>query len=177
MNEPRNVITKEKKIEGISLKTCIEKEMLLKTKIKLLHILLLDQDLETLKKEKLTLSSLNLEDLFLIEGMHLIAPVAEKIIPFEENNLKLSTYLIYLSYLYNINLITIYDKDPYLLWYLLSNTQISENIKRNFYTLMIDQEGKYFSSFLNELNNHEFRENVKKDRTILQRVSRETFLP
>ena len=38
MNEPRNVITKEKKIEGISLKTWIEKEMLLQTKIKLLHI-------------------------------------------------------------------------------------------------------------------------------------------
>lgn len=175
MNELRNVITKTKDVEGMNLKTCIEKERLIKTKIKLLHILLLDQDLETLEQKKLTVSNLDLEDLYVTEELHFIAPIEEKIIPYEQNNIKLSTYLIYLSYLYNIDLIKVYDKDPYLLWHLLSNIQISENIKRNFYTLMIDQKGDYFSSFLSELNNHEFRENVRKDKKILQRVSRKLF--
>ena len=89
MNELRNVITKTKDVEGMNLKTCIEKERLIKTKIKLLHILLLDQDLETLEQKKLTVSNLDLEDLYVTEELHFIAPIEEKIIPYEQNNIKL----------------------------------------------------------------------------------------
>ena len=67
-----HVITNKKEIEGITLKKFIEEKRLLKTKVKLLHILLLDEDIKDLSRECLTLTNLNLEDLLLTEEMHLI---------------------------------------------------------------------------------------------------------
>ena len=123
------VITDKKGLEGINLKRFIAEKRLLKTKVKLLHILLLDEDIKDLNRERLTLSELNLEDLFLTKEMHLIVPVKDKIISGEIDKIKIRSYFIYLSYLYNIDFLSIYEQDKELLWDLISRLQISDNIK------------------------------------------------
>ena len=169
MKQKRNVITGKERIEGITLKQFIEEKRLLKTKIKLLHILLLEQDIKELEREYLTLETLQLDDLYLTEGMHLIVPVADKIIPFERNNLRLSTYLVYLSYLYEIDLLTIYEEDPEFLWKILSKLQISGSIKANLYNLMKNNEGECFEKHLEELNSSLYRDSLREDKLLLQR--------
>ena len=169
MKQKRNVITGKERIEGITLKQFIEEKRLLKTKIKLLHILLLEQDIKELEREYLTLESLQLDDLYLTEGILLIVPVADKIIPFERNNLRLSTYLVYLSYLYEIDLLTIYEEDPEFLWKILSKLQISGSIKANLYNLMKNNEGECFEKHLEELNSSLYRDSLREDKLLLQR--------
>lgn len=167
---PVQTITREKRIEeGITLKRFVEEKRLLKTQIKLLHILYLDEDIISLNREGLTLSTLDLEDIYLTEEMHVIVPVANKIIAMKENDLKLRTYLIYFSYLYNVNFLKIYENNPQLLWQLISKLQISERIKKNFYELLETNKGAYFSTYLEELNNAEYRSNLREDKLILQR--------
>ena len=107
--------------------------------------------------------------------MHLIVPAADKIIPLKEDNLKLQTYLIYLSYLYNIDLFAIYKIDSEYLWEILSHLQISENIKRNIYSLLFMNRGEYFSTYIEDLNRSEYREELKKDIQILQRSVKNSF--
>ena len=164
-----HVITDKKGLEGINLKRFIAEKRLLKTKIKLLHILLLDEDIKDLSRERLTLSELNLEDLFLTKEMHLIVPVKDKIISGEIDKLKIRSYLIYLSYLYNIDFLGVYDQDKTLLWGLISKLQISDNIKNNFYQLLATKKGEFFSNYLEELNNPEYRSKLREDQLILQR--------
>ena len=163
------VITDKKGLEEINLKRFIAEQRLLKTKIKLLHILLLDEDIKDLSRERLTLSELNLEDLFLTKEMHLIVPVKDKIISGEIDKLKIRSYLIYLSYLYNIDFLGVYDQDKTLLWGLISKLQISDNIKNNFYQLLATKKGEFFSNYLEELNNPEYRSKLREDQLILQR--------
>ena len=164
-----HVITDKKGLEGITLKRFIEEKRLLKAKVKLLHILLLDEDIKSLNHSHLTLVNFNLEDLVLTEEMHLIAPIKDKIISGETNELKLRSYLIYLSYLYNIDFLSIYEKDQALLWNLIQKLQISDNIKNNVYQLLTAKKGEFFSSYLEELNNPEYRSNLREDQIILQR--------
>lgn len=173
MNQKRNVITSKERIEGITLKQFIEEKRLLKTKIKLLHILLLEQDIKELESKNLTLESLQLDDLYLTEGMHLIVPVEDKIIPFERNNLRLTTYLVYLSYLYEMDLLTIYEKDPEFLWEMLSKLQINENIKMNLYSLIKNNKGETFEKYLEELNSSLYRDSLREDKLLLQRSVKE----
>ena len=125
--------------------------------------------LKDLNCERLTLSELNLEDLFLTKEMHLIAPVKDKIISGEIDKLKIRSYLIYLSYLYNIDFLRIYKQDKALLWELISKIQISDNIKNNFYQLLATKKGEFFSNYLEELNNPEYRSKLREDQLILQR--------
>ena len=164
-----NVITNKKEIEGVNLKRFIEEKSLLKTKIKLMHILLLDEDIISLNQKQFTLATLNLEDLIFTEEMHLIVPIKDKIIPFQENDLKLRSYLIYLSYLYHFDFLSIYENDKELLWKLISSLQISENIKTNIYKLLTINKGEYFSTYLEELNSSEYRSFLEEDKLILQR--------
>ena len=175
MYELDNLTKEELKKEGMTLKRVIEEKKLIKTKLKLLHILKLDEDIIALNKEGLTLSSLGLEDVYLLEGMHLIAPIADKIIPFKANNLTLQTYLIYLSYLYDIDLFAIYKINPAYLWSILSELRISENIKRNIYSLLFASKGKYFSTYIEDLNHSEYRDYLKEDKKMLQRSVKTSF--
>ena len=101
--------------------------------------------------------------------MHLIAPVKDKIISEEIDELKIRSYLIYLSYLYNIDFLKIYKQDKALLWELISKIQISDNIKNNFYQLLATKKGEFFSNYLEELNNPEYRSKLREDQLILQR--------
>ena len=169
MNKKQNRVPNNLVKEGITLKRFIEEKRLLKTKVKLLHILLLDQDLKTLEEQHLTIKDFNLEDIYLLEEMHLIVPVASKIMPIEENNLKLRSYLIYLSYLYSIDFLSIYEQDKTFFFSLLSKLQITDHIKRNFNTLISENKGAYFSLYLEELNNPEYRNALREDKLILQR--------
>ena len=168
MNE-KNVITSKEKLEGITLKQFIEEKRLLKTKVKLLHILLLEQDIKELENKSLTLKSLGLNDLYLTRNAHLIVPVEDLIIPYEKNNLRLSTYLVYLSYLYEIDLLTIYEEDPEFLCKILSKLQISGSIKANLYNLMKNNEGECFEKHLEELNSSLYRDSLREDKLLLQR--------
>ncbi len=163
--QEKNIITANIPNNAITLKRFIEQKRLLKTKLKLIHIQLLDEDIKQLEQENLTLLSLNLEDLYLTRNMHLIAPIENKIVPATDNNLKLQTYLIYLSYLYNLNLIKLYQSDPHLLWNLIQSLQISMHIKQSFYTLLKENKGDYFSTYLEELNSPLYR--IKQQEDIL----------
>ena len=89
------ILDKNNQLKGITLKTFIDEQRILKTQVKLYHIMYLDEDIMTLQKERLTLSNLTLEDIYLLEQYHMIIPVAKNIIPYEENDLLLKTYLIY----------------------------------------------------------------------------------
>lgn len=164
-----NIISDNTNVEGIDLTRFIKERRLLKTKIKLIHIYLLDQDLITLAKNNLTINNLKLEDLYLTSDQCLIAPIKDKIIPFKPTDLKLISYLIYLSYLYNIDFITIFDQDPYNLWTIISKLHLSPNIKKNLFYLITANKGAYFSTFMEELNNPEYRNNLKEDALTLTR--------
>ena len=152
-------------MDGITLKEFIEEKRILKTKVKLMHIKLLDEEIKKLHQEGLTLSKLSLEDLILTPEFQLICTLKDKIIPSEHNDIKLRTYFIYLSYLYNIDLLTLYEQDLTKLGLILSNLKLDREIKKNLYCLMSGSEGLYYSDCLEELNNSNYRE----DKLILQR--------
>ncbi len=152
-------------MDGITLKEFIEEKRILKTKVKLMHIKLLDEEIKKLHQEGLTLSKLSLEDLILTPEFQLICTLKDKIIPSEHNDIKLRTYFIYLSYLYNIDLLTLYEQDLTKLGLILSKLKLDREIKKNLYCLMSGSEGLYFSDCLEELNNSNYRE----DKLILQR--------
>lgn len=152
-------------MDEITLKEFIEEKRILKTKVKLMHIKLLDEEIKKLHQEGLTLSKLSLEDLILTPEYQLICTLKDKIIPSEHNDIKLRTYFIYLSYLYNIDLLTLYEQDLTKLGLILSKLKLDREIKKNLYCLMSGSEGLYFSDCLEELNNSNYRE----DKLILQR--------
>lgn len=152
-------------MDEITLKEFIEEKRILKTKVKLMHIKLLDEEIKKLHQEGLTLSKLSLEDLILTPEFQLICTLKDKIIPSEHNDIKLRTYFIYLSYLYNIDLLTLYEQDLTKLGLILSKLKLDREIKKNLYCLMSGSEGLYFSDCLEELNNSNYRE----DKLILQR--------
>lgn len=162
MNELLNVVGK--KVSGVTLKKFIEERRLLKTKFKLMQIGLLDKDIKNLNQEGLTLDHLNLENIWLTEGLQMVC-TAEVILN-EDNHLKLTSYLIYLSYLYEIDLLSL---DQNELGIVLSNMKIPGEIKKNLYALMSNGEGTYFSDCIEAMNNPLYRENNKKDKLILQR--------
>ena len=161
--EPLNVV-RNKKVLGVTLKEFIKERRLLKTKFKLMQIELLDKDIKNLNQEGLTLNNLNLENIWLTNSMQIVC-IAE-IIPIEENHLKLTSYLIYLSYLYEIDLLSL---DQNELGIVLSKLKIPQEIKRNLYALISNKEGAYFSDWIEAMNNPLYRESTKEDKLILQR--------
>ncbi len=169
MQDKFKTICSNKTKEDISLQTFIDEKHLLKTKVKLLHIMHLDHDLKLLEAHNQTLSSLSLNDLFLTPRTTLISPVKNKIIPLTKNNLKLSSYLIYLSYLYNFDFTRMYEQDAKYALSLIANLAISYHLKSNVLVLAKCDDTPYFSTYLEELNTSFYRENQRKDRLILQR--------
>ena len=67
-------------MDEITLKEFIEEKRILKTKVKLMHIKLLDEEIKKLHQEGLTLSKLSLEDLILTPEFQLICTLKDKII-------------------------------------------------------------------------------------------------
>jgi len=169
---PLKVITKPiENIKKTSLKEIIKERKLLKTKLKLIQIYYIDKDLQTLDKYNLTLKDITLDDIYLTEPCLLYVPLKDKIIYKESNNhIKLKSYLIYLSYLYNFNFLDIYYKNPLQLYPIILNLNISKKIKLNLYNLLNNTKGEYFSECIEDLNNIEFRENLYKDELKLTKM-------
>lgn len=161
-----NIVSNVVPNDSVSLKKVIEEKRLLKTKVKLLQIKLLDQDLESLETRHLSLAPFDLEHLFLTPKYHLIC---ESLIIEETSDLKLRSYLIYLSYLYSFDFLRLYEEDENELWQVIEGLNISQNIKDSLYSLLMNQESSYFSEFAEELNNPEFREMQRLDKLILHR--------
>ena len=149
-------ITKEQHPYFTNFKEIIEKRTILKTKLKLLQIVSFDQDLKKLLDHELTIYNLGLEDFKLNEQYELIVPVEHKIIKWH-NDLKLRSYFIYLSYLYQFDFLSLYENPSSSLYKLLYHLNLPNDLRENLLLLLEGREGKYFSSYLEELNSPEFR--------------------
>ncbi len=164
-----NIISDKVVNDGVCLKKFVEERRLLKTKVKLLHILMLDDDLRLLNKLGMGLSFIDLGDLFLVDNNLLVAPIKDRIIAYKDNDVKLKVWLIYLSYLYNFDFLNVYQNDVNLLCSLILKLQISDNIKDNLFKLLTINKGEYFSSYINELGSDSYREGLRLDSLMLQR--------
>jgi len=149
-------------------KNMIERKSLLKTKLKLLQIEQFDRDLKTLHENHLNLPSFNLEDFHLNSSHNLFVPLKDKIIPSQEKESTiLRSYLIYLSYLYNYNFVE-NMKNPNDLYRTIFSLGINEEIKQSLFRLLNKEEDAYFSDYIDDLSNSEFRESLRADRLKLE---------
>lgn len=152
-----NVITDKTSVYTTDFKQMIEKKTLLKTKLKLLQIAYFDYDLQTLHQNNLTLSSLNLSDFKLTETYNLFVPIQDKIIN-GDNDIKLRSYLIYLSYIYNIDLISLYEASIHDFYDIIFRLNLPEDLRRSLMSLLSKHDSAYFSTYLPKINTGEYRE-------------------
>lgn len=131
--------------------------------MKLLHISLFDNDLKTLKAKKLSIKDLSLDDFYLTSTLNLISPIEDKIIPMESNKNIIDSYLIYLSYLYNIDLVNIYYYNYKLFYEIFINLNLPSSIKMSLFDLRKYNEAPYFSDNTYMLDNPFYRETIKED--------------
>lgn len=151
-------------------KEVIEKRRLLKTKLKLLQIRAFDHDIKKLLDEGLTIYSLGLEDCKLTSTYLLDVPVFHKIIR-AENDLKVRSYFIYLSYLYNFDFMNLYERKSSNFYKLVTNLGLPPDMRKNLMNLLCGDEGNFFSSYLDELASPEFRNRLyEMSKTLHMRV-------
>lgn len=158
------VITKSNLENDTSLEEIIKERRLLKTKIKLLHIISFDKDLKSLNSGGLDIRDLRIADLRLTPTYGLYAPIYSKISDLTDtSDSKLRSYLIYLSYLYNIDLLTLYQENFPLFYEIIISIELPVDIKMNIFALRKYNDGFYFSDISSELNRAEYREQQLKD--------------
>jgi hypothetical protein len=158
------VITRSNVEGSTTLEEIIKERRLLKTKIKLLHIVSFDKDLKLLNKEGLDIRDLRIADFRLTPTYGLYAPIYNKIGDLRDNSdSKLRSYLIYLSYLYNIDLLTLYQENYPLFYEIIISIELPVDIKMNIFALRKYNDGFYFSDASSELNSAEYREQQSKD--------------
>ncbi|MBE6154419.1 MAG: hypothetical protein E7163_02450 [Firmicutes bacterium] len=167
------VITDKEIINKKSLKEVIAERKLIKTKLKLIQIFYLDQDLIELNKYNLGINNFNLDNIFLTENLGLYVPLKNKIVNKDENDkTKLNSYLLYLSYLYNFDFLDLFLNKPGVFYQLICELNISERIKDNILRLTVDLPAEHFSKNIEDLNNAKFRENLIEDELKLQRLKK-----
>ena len=169
------VITKSNLENDTSLEEIIKERRLLKTKIKLLHIISFDKDLKSLNSGGLDIRDLRIADLRLTPTYGLYAPIYSKISDLTDtSDSKLRSYLIYLSYLYNIDLLTLYQENFPLFYEIIISIELPVDIKMNIFALRKYNDGFYFSDASSELNSAEYREQQlvddKKIRELIKNV-------
>ncbi len=169
------VITKSNLENDTSLEEIIKERRLLKTKIKLLHIISFDKDLKSLNSGGLDIRDLRIADLRLTPTYGLYAPIYSKISDLTDtSDSKLRSYLIYLSYLYNIDLLTLYQENFPLFYEIIISIELPVDIKMNIFSLRKYNDGFYFSDISSELNSAEYREQQlvddKKIRELIKNV-------
>lgn len=169
------VITKSSLENDTSLEEIIKERRLLKTKIKLLHIISFDKDLKSLNSGGLDIRDLRIADLRLTPTYGLYAPIYSKISDLTDtSDSKLRSYLIYLSYLYNIDLLTLYQENFPLFYEIIISIELPVDIKMNIFSLRKYNDGFYFSDISSELNSAEYREQQlvddKKIRELIKNV-------
>ena len=158
------VITKSNLENDTSLEEIIKERRLLKTKIKLLHIISFDKDLKSLNSGGLDIRDLRIADLRLTPTYGLYAPIYSKISDLTDtSDSKLRSYLIYLSYLYNIDLLTLYQENFPLFYEIIISIELPVDIKMYIFSLRKYNDGFYFSDISSELNSAEYREQQLKD--------------
>lgn len=149
----------------------IKERKLLKTKIKLMHINSFDHDLKTLFFRKLDLEAFGFPDFHITEEKCLLVPIKNRIISLTNNQKTLlKSYLIYLSYLYQINFFQILKQNPNYFYHLIFDLHIPEDIKQNLFFLLNGATAPYFSDNLELLNTHLYREQLEEDKKILTRI-------
>lgn len=158
-----NVITKEFPTNATNLERIIAEKRLLKTQIKLIHIALFDKDLKKLNEEGYDIEGLSLKDFKLTSDSNLVVPVYNRIMPSIKSNNILESYLIYLSYLYNVDLITLYRTNYHLFYEIILSIELPVAIKMNIFELIKYHTGEYFSANIESLNNAEYREKISSD--------------
>ena len=165
------IISTKKDIKNIkSLKEIIAERKLLKTELKLQHIVYLDRDLKILNDNNLSLKNIDLESIYLTENYELYAPISDRIITKKSNDkIKLTSYLIYLSYIYNYDFLEVYNKDIYTFYKIIICLNINEKVKQSIFNLIDDLPAKYFSEHLMHLNNAIYKEDLYNDKLILKR--------
>ena len=169
------VITKSSLENDTSLEEIIKERRLLKTKIKLLHIISFDKNLKSLNSEGLDIRDLRIADFRLTPTYGLYAPIYNKIGDLTcASDSKLRSYLIYLSYLYNIDLLTLYQENFPLFYEIIISIELPVDIKMNIFSLKKYNDGFYFSDVSEELNSAEYREQQlvddKKIRELIKNV-------
>jgi hypothetical protein len=170
--EKFNVITDANNLENtLPFNLFIEERKKLKPQIKLLHIYHFDKDLKTLEQNNLSLYNIGLGDFRLTEGYQLIVPVRSRIGEFNNiRDIKLKTYIIYLSYLYGINFFPIYFLYPNYFYELILNLKINDEIKQDLFNLLNEKNAKYFSEYIESFNHAEARDNLTQDSLKLRRT-------
>lgn len=154
----------------ISFAEIIAERKILKTRLKLLHIAAFDRDLIKINSDKKDLKSLSLDNFYLTPENSLVVPVS--IVEANQNpksKTLLRSYLIYLSYLYNIDFLNLFYNHPTIFYKTIFSLNISEDIKQSLFFIIRDREGSYFSKFIDDLNTHTYRESLEEDKKRLMR--------
>lgn len=160
---PLEVITKDIPKNTTGFDKVIKERKLLKTKVKLIHIALFDKDLRNINNEGFDIEGLCLEDFKLTSESNLVVPIYNKIVLSKEKNSLLDSYLIYLSYLYNIDLVSLYKSDYHMFYKIIINIELPVEIKINLFELIKYHTGEYFSNNVESLNSAEYREKIHQD--------------
>lgn len=164
------VIKKDIPENTTGLDKVIKERKLLKTKVKLIHIALFDKDLKNLNNEEFDIEGLCLEDFRLTSESNLIVPIYNKIISSKERSSILKSYLIYLSYLYNIDLVSLFKNDYHLFYEIIISLELPVEIKMNLFELIKYHTGDYFSDNIEILNSAEYREKIYQDEKRIRRL-------
>lgn len=175
-------IRKSSPKNAIGFSEIIAERKLIKTQIKLLHIAAFDRDLKKIRSARQGISEIKLTDFYLSSEQNLVVPIQERITKRKNNYRDLaSSYLVYLSYLYNIDLFNLYENDPIVFYEIILSLNLSNDIKRSLFILLQNREDTYFTAYLDGLNTPEYREQLEDDKKRLSRelkkVSSDTFKP
>ncbi len=154
---------------SINLQKVIEERQIIKTQLKLLHIATFERDLAKLHAQKLSLSSIGIPDFYFTKNRELIVPVESKIVTANDGKLTLETYLIYLSYLYNIDFVSLYKNNPTIFYKTIMSLNLSDEIKQNLFSLLQGIDSPNFGYHLDSLSTPEFRECLEMDKKRLAR--------
>lgn len=163
-------ITNSSPAAGVSLDKIIAEKRIIKTRLKLLHIAAFERDLFKLHAKKLSLSSIEIPDFHLTKSHELVVPVESKIIEYnDEEKITLESYLIYLSYLYNVDFMLLYQKNPTIFYKTIMSLSIDENIKQSLFALLRGKASISFYNHLDAISTSEFREALELDKRKLAR--------
>ena len=168
-----NVITESTKEypEYITMKRIIEEKRLLKTKIKLLQIECFEKDIMSLQEKGLYLTGLGLDRFHFTNTYNMYVPITIDDLTTENNiDTEIKYYLIYLSYLYNVDFLKLYFENPYYLYDLLLTLHIDKKIKENLFFVLNKIPADRFSKYIDNLNNEEFRNALYEDQVRLKKV-------
>lgn len=155
---------------AIGFPEIIAERKLIKTQIKLLHIAAFDRDLKRIRSARQGIDEIKLTDFYLSSEQNLVVPIKKRITRRKNNCHTLAaSYLVYLSYLYNIDFLKLYRNDPLVFYQTILSLNLSDDLKQSLFILLQNREETYFSTYLDSLNTPEYREQLEDDKKRLIR--------